>query len=221
MAEGASVYELWSKVMDEVQSISKDSRNTQQNFNFRGIDAVLNTVGPVLRKHGVLVVPKAITEDAERYTTAKGGQMINRTVKILFTVYGPNGDSFDGSAYGEAADAGDKAMSKAQSVAYRTFLLQALTIPTDDADPDSSSHERESVRVRQPAQEAPKTPADVARDELREIAANKGWDLAHVAATFVTRFTPDGAKSPADLRTASAVDVRAFTNLLLEGVVTL
>ncbi|NKU87713.1 hypothetical protein GS884_09095 [Rhodococcus hoagii] len=57
-------------------------------------------------------------------------------------MFGPAGDSFSGSAYGEAADAGDKAVSKAQSVAYRTFLLQGLTVPTEERDPDADVHER-------------------------------------------------------------------------------
>src|SRR5690606_2912843 len=47
-----------------------------------------------------------------------------------------------GATYGEALDSGDKATAKAHSVAYRTFLLQALTIPTHEPDPDESSPER-------------------------------------------------------------------------------
>ena len=36
-----------SAVMDDVQAVKKGDRNTQQNYNFRGIDAVINAVGPV------------------------------------------------------------------------------------------------------------------------------------------------------------------------------
>ena len=90
------------------------------------------------------MVPTANTIDIERYQTARGGQMQRVIVKMTYTVFGPAGDSFAGSAYGQAADAGDKAVSKAESVAYRTFLLQSLTVPTDEPDPDSQVHERVS-----------------------------------------------------------------------------
>lgn len=233
-----TVYEAWSLVMSEVQSVSKDSRNSQQNFNFRGIDAVMNVVGPALRRHGVFVVPEALSETVERYETKSKAQMVGRVAEVGFTVYGPRGDSFNGSAYGEAADSGDKAMSKAHSVAYRTFLLQALTIPTDEQDPDATAHERTAThettaapatnraRVEQAdeAQAAPpvnKTPADEARDELRALAEKKGWDLRAVAAKFATAMRPDGQERNVDLKQASAIDVSAFRNLLETGAITL
>lgn len=231
-----SVFEAWSAVMSDVQSVSKDSRNTQQNFNFRGIDAVMNTVGPALRRHGVMVIPEAVSETAERYETApkanatRGTAMVNRLVEVRFRVFGPRGDYFTGSAFGEAADSGDKAMSKAHSVAYRTFLLQALTIPTDEPDPDASAHERTApARTagsrNDEAQAAPpqeqKSPADVARDGLRTLAEAKGWELKVVAEKFSTAMRPDGQERPVDLRQASAIDVNAFRNLLETGAITL
>jgi hypothetical protein len=39
-------------------------------------------------------------------------------------------------------DSGDKAVPKAMSVAFRTALLQALALPTDEPDPDASTYER-------------------------------------------------------------------------------
>lgn len=142
MTERPTVHEAFAKVMSEVGAIAKDDVNQAQRFNFRGIDATMNTVGPALRKHGVVIVPEAMSIESERYATAKGGQMRNATVHMKYTVFGPAGDSFTGSTYGEAADAGDKAVSKAQSVAYRTFLLQGLTVPTQERDPDADVHER-------------------------------------------------------------------------------
>lgn len=214
--EPPTVFEAWSRVMADVQAVSKDSRNQQQQFNFRGIDAVMNAVGPVLRKHGVIVVPTALDERDERYETKSKAQMCNRVVKVSYTVYGPAGDMFFGSSFGEAADSGDKAMAKAMSVAYRTFLLQSLTIPTDEPDPDAESHDRvQPEKDRQgPAPQERKTPADLARDELRELATKERWDLLKVADSF-------SAKFKGDLKTASAEDVRAFKSLLESGAVSL
>lgn len=139
-----TVDEAWNAVMRDVQGIKKGERNKDQGFNFRGIDTVMNAVGPVLREHGVTIIPGAEDITTSSYETKRGTTMFSAIVKMRYTVRGPAGDSFDGGAFGEAADAGDKAVSKAQSVAYRVFLLQGLTIPTDDPEPDAESHQRAS-----------------------------------------------------------------------------
>lgn len=142
MAEQPTVHQALSKVMDAVQAVRKDSKNQAQRFNFRGIDAVMNAVGPALRKHGVVILPEEVDVHRSNGTTANGKQTAEVVVKVTYRVYGPNGDSIHGKVAAEAMDFGDKAIAKAMSVAYRTFLLQALTIPTDEPDPDSESYER-------------------------------------------------------------------------------
>jgi hypothetical protein len=127
-----TVHEAFAAVMADVKAIEKADRNTApgQGFLFRGIDAVMQAVGPALRTHKVFIIPTASDMASETYETSKGKAMRNVTVTMKYTVYGPDGDWFEGAAFGEAADVGDKAVTKAQSVAYRTFLLQALTVPT-------------------------------------------------------------------------------------------
>lgn len=142
MAEQMTVHQALSKVMAEVQAVRKDSKNQAQRFNFRGIDAVMNAVGPALRKHGVIILPEDVEVRRSNGTTANGKQIAEVVVKVSYRVYGPSGDSIHGKVAAEAMDFGDKAIAKAMSVAYRTFLLQALTIPTDEPDPDSESYER-------------------------------------------------------------------------------
>lgn len=212
LAVAPTVFEAWSNVMEEVQSISKDSRNKAQGFNFRGIDTVMNVVGPLLRKHRVVVVPGAVEESAERYETKdKGTAMVNRVVHVDFQVYGPRGDSFIGSAFGEAADSGDKAMAKAHSVAYRTFLLQALTIPTDEPDPDASSHDRSAPRrENRPLDDSN---AD-GRNRLTALCEEKGWDKLVVANLFA------GQKEGQSLKTADNATIDGFRLLLEKGLLT-
>ncbi len=148
-----TVVEALALVMDEVQSISKSSRNEFQNFNFRGIDAVMNAVGPAFRKHGVVCVPIATSYADEHYQAKGGSNMRSVTLTVTFRFYGPAGDWIDAQVCGESADAGDKSIPKAHSVAYRTLLLQALCIPTDEADPDAQTIERAEPPVRR--QEGP------------------------------------------------------------------
>lgn len=142
MTERLTVHQALSKVMGDVQAVKKDSKNQAQRFNFRGIDAVVNAVGPALRKHGVTILPEDVEVHRSNGTTASGKQTAEVAVKVTYRVYGPAGDSIHGKVAAEAMDFGDKAIAKAMSIAYRTFLLQALTIPTDEPDPDSESYER-------------------------------------------------------------------------------
>jgi hypothetical protein len=140
-----TVHEALAAVMTDVSAVKKGDRNAQQGFNFRGIDAVINAVGPALRKHGVTVSPRV---DLYEYGTVTVGQppkerqMGHVRVLVTYTFFGPAGDSLPAQAPGEAFDAGDKATPKAMSVAFRTALLQALALPTDEPDPDSHAYER-------------------------------------------------------------------------------
>ena len=138
-----TVQQAWAAVMADVQALGKNQRTDSGNrFNFRGVDDVMNAVGPALRRHGVAVVPTAVTHVPESYATKTGTAMRNVTVVVSYAIVGPAGDSMPGAAAGEAADAGDKATPKAMSVAFRTFLLQSLCLPTDEPDPDREQHER-------------------------------------------------------------------------------
>lgn len=153
-----TVQEAWSAVMADVRALAKGERNQQQGFNFRGVDAVMNAAGPALREHGVSVVPVAVTDvQASTYTTKGGTVMRDVFLVVSYLITGPAGDTMPGAAAGEASDAGDKATPKAMSVAYRTFLLQALTLPTDERDPDADTYERatsDETRVEQEAAQA-------------------------------------------------------------------
>lgn len=141
----APVHAAWAAVMAEVRAVGKNDAVTTgpARFNFRGIDGVLNAVGPVFRKHGVYVTPIGVDVLAtEHNPTRSGGLMKNVTISVTWRVTGPAGDTFTGVSLGEGSDAGDKAISKAHSVAFRTFLIQSLALPTDEPDPDHTIYER-------------------------------------------------------------------------------
>lgn len=143
MADRPSVVEAWSAVMSDVQAVGKGSTNTQQGYRFRGVDAVVNAVGPALRKHGVLLLPKVLKVAYNVVEVGKQRTLMREcTVEVEYTIYGPAGDSITCTSVGEAMDSGDKSTPKAMSVAYRVALLQALCIPTDEPDVDSQTYER-------------------------------------------------------------------------------
>lgn len=138
-----NIFEALSAVMADVGAVRKDSKNTSQNFNFRGIDAVVNAVSPALRKHGVVVFPDVLWIDYQTVTIgSKGTQMGHCKVKVRYTFAAKDGSKIEAAVFAEAMDSGDKATAKAMSVAFRTCLLQTLCLPTDEIDPDAESYER-------------------------------------------------------------------------------
>lgn len=136
--------EAVNAVMLAVMGIGKNQRNNTpgQSYQFRGIDAIINAVGPALRAHGVVVSPRVVScKQEEVIVGAKRTAMRLTTVEMEYT-WRAGGDSFVTSTIGEAFDSGDKGAAKAQSVAYRVALIQTLCIPTDEPDPDAETHER-------------------------------------------------------------------------------
>ena len=154
------IYAALASVMEDCKGVAKRDRNDHQKFMFRGIDAVVNAVGPILRKHGVIVVPNVehVTYDVVQTTTGKPATACR--VLVTYTFYASDGSSIDSRVAAEAWDAGDKAAPKAMSVAFRTALLQALALPTDEADPDSQTYTRDAHQPQShpPAQEQPAFP---------------------------------------------------------------
>lgn len=139
----SNIYQSLAAVMQDVLAVKKGERNQAQGFNFRGIDAVVNAVGPALRKHGVICTPHVESYEYQERTVGKNASQVGHVVvQVTYTFHALDGSSVSASVVGEAMDSGDKAVAKAMSVAYRIALLQALCLPTDEPDPDSVSYER-------------------------------------------------------------------------------
>lgn len=166
-----TIVEVINAVMAEVQAVGKGDRNNEQGYNFRGIDAVVNAVGPIFRKHGVVAVPMLETAGYRDVQTSRGKPSRECTVQVRYRFYGPGGDYLDAVVPGESMDFGDKGTAKAMSVAYRIALLQLLTIPTHEPDPDASAYERDNAPPRPPMPAQPTEEQAAAFTELaRHIA---------------------------------------------------
>jgi hypothetical protein len=137
------ITEALTAVMADVRAVGKSERNAHQGYQFRGIDAVVNAVGPAFRKHGVVCLP-TVTKVEHEQTEVGSKRTLTAVVRlqVLYTFVGPEGDSLTAEVAAEAMDSGDKATAKAMSVAYRTALLQVLCLPTDEPDPDHDTYER-------------------------------------------------------------------------------
>lgn len=195
-----TVRQALNHVMRDVGAVKKGDRNTQGNFNFRGIDAVTNAVYPALVEHKVIVAPKVLDYQYGTVTVGRNRtEMGHARLLVQFTFYGPEDDELVTIAAGEAFDSGDKATAKAHSVAFRTALLQTLCLPTDEPDPDSTSYERAER----------KSAEELAQDDLLAVCASRGLDPKTVAARFREEIG-------APIQQADAASIQAFAKTLMD-----
>lgn len=136
------------------EGITKNRKNTQQNYNFRGIDDVYNALSPLLAKHGLCILPRILTRHCEERQTKSGGSMSYVTVEAEFDfVCAKDGSRHVVRTFGEAMDSADKATNKAMSAAYKYAAFQAFAIPTE-GDNDADAH-TPTPAPRQAARPAP------------------------------------------------------------------
>jgi hypothetical protein len=138
--------------MDEIarRGIAKLSRADLggAKVNYRGIEAAMNEMCVVLIHHKISVTPsyselqigeraKGDPKDAKatRFATLKGS----------FKFEAEDGSAVVCECYGEAMDSGDKAVTKAQSVAFRTALFQQFVVPTMAMDPEADAPDDSSL----------------------------------------------------------------------------
>ena len=137
-----NIYETITAVMNEIGAVGKNSKNQQQGFMFRGIDAVMNALNPAMKKYGLFVVPEILEQTREERTTSKGGLLIYSICRIKYTFYAQDGSSISAVVVGEGMDSGDKATNKAMSIAFKYACFQVFCIPTEEmVDPDAEVHE--------------------------------------------------------------------------------
>ncbi len=133
-------------IMKEVrkEGISKDRKNQQQSYNFRGIDDVLNVLSGMLPEADLIIIPRVLSRTQVERNTAKGGVLFFSTVEADYTFKSTldGSETLVGPFYGEAMDSADKATNKAMSAAYKYMAIQTFCIPTEgDNDADATTHE--------------------------------------------------------------------------------
>ncbi|URM87377.1 ERF family ssDNA binding protein [Gordonia phage Banquo] len=196
--------QLLAKISGEVGAVGKDDRMSggQVSYNFRGIDAVVNACHRAFAANGVSVTPQVVSID---YVDILIGRHKNAGVSVRvvtdYTFTGPAGDQLTARVAGEGQDQADKGTAKAQSVAMRVALLQALMLPTDEPDPDSYWEEQQ--------------PAPPAFVELRQRAIQLAVDAKIPGEELAAEFAAIGGEG----KVSQSEDVEALGRLIesLEG----
>lgn len=168
------IYSAMIAVMRDITSIGKSSKNVQQGFNFRGIDAVYNELHNLLAKHGIVTLPQAGTPVTEERVNMKGTTLRFVQIPMTYQFVADDGSSITCQVIGEGMDSGDKATNKAMAIAHKYALLQTFLIPTEEQkDPDSETHEVAPRVAKSPVRE-------VSKEEAKATATWKNVEITNI-----------------------------------------
>ena len=122
-----------------VGSVAKDAENSEgRKFKYRSIDGIVNAVSQALIDHGVIIhstSAEMIASEQVEYGSKR--TLAFRTTLAVEYEWTDGESSITSQVIAESIDSGDKGTAKAMSVAYRIAILQTLSLPTGDRDPDA------------------------------------------------------------------------------------
>lgn len=156
MSNAPMIYRAMQSVMRDVceTGIGKDSRNKDQGYQFRGIEAAMNALSPLLVKHGIVCVPRHTGGSRfDRITKSGGTLSFVMTDSEFDLIHVDDGSIVTVKTKGEGMDSSDKATNKAMSTAFKYALFQTFVVPTmaidiDDDDGGFTEVEQEAARQK-------------------------------------------------------------------------
>lgn len=148
MADTPKIYGAITNAMGKIDAIAKGKKNTEQGYNFRGVDEAMNALNPVLAESGIFPVFHDIEVILFDSVTSKAGKQGFHTIRrYTFRLYASDGSFVEVKTEGQAIDYGDKTITKAQSVAYREMLYKTFVAPFEKSDDiEETNHELEDPR---------------------------------------------------------------------------
>jgi len=201
----------------EFPVLGKDGENPHFKSSYTTLKYVMTTIDPILREHGLFITQAPTHVDGQPALTtslihAETQQFLESTMLLMMAKSDPQAQG-SGISYGK-----------------RYSYMSILGLVSDEDDDGNAAttavrQERSQVNVINytnagggtagaPTQRAQGNPAaQEARDALRAIATQNNWDLNKVAETFFLRTSKQ-------LANASEDDVKAYTNALVGGLVT-
>lgn len=183
------VQEAIRRVMTDIGHIGVDKSdyNQQQRYSFRGIDAFVQALSPILSRHGVICVPRVLDRLHEVHPTSSGGRQIMVFLTVEWRIYGPRGDYIEAVTVGQAFDSGDKAANKAMSAAFKYLLGQLFAVPNIGWSEQDAESPTIGEGYAQPKQQQPPANGDGQAElveRVKTLAKAQNLDIA----TFTKKF---------------------------------
>ena len=176
------IFKAISQAMTDIGAVGKGSKNTQQGFMYRGIDAVMNAINPALIKNKIFVVPEVIEQKREERTSSKQNLLIYSIVTMRFRFYAEDGSYVEATTIGEGMDSGDKATNKAMSIAFKYACFQVFCIPTEEMEEADNTTPPETVPDHSETNNQPIT--EVYIKSLEDKIARKGLHVESICGKY-------------------------------------
>lgn len=146
----AQIHEALVAIMRDIDAIEKNSQtNFGDKYKFRGIDAAMNYLHPILAKHGVFIMPEILNKETSEYISPKGAKQIHTELVMKYTLCAADGSTVTMTMPGEGIDTADKGTGKAMSTAFKYAFFQMFCIPTEGDMKDVESEAPELVEQEQ------------------------------------------------------------------------
>lgn len=217
MAEATAKKKLAKKIADviaEVEKLPKDGHNAHFNYDYTTEGAAIDHMRKKLSEHGVLALPTVkYAWQEKREVVTKDGPRIDWHSFVLMNVRlidTETGEELETEWPGEGMDSMDKGFYKAESGAYKYFLLKTFMIPTGD-DPEKDNGSKPAAPRQQ--QDLPKERGTASQNQLGFIHQLAG-ELQIEEATITRMKKVYGVESSKELSMADASD---FITLLKEA----
>lgn len=138
------IYAAMAAILAKVKPVGKGGWNADQKFHFRSVDQVMNELNALMGKNGVFLLPEVIEFSRVNvpYKDYNGKDKLRTEADLCVRFHFVHADGSEVVAVtrGEGRDFGDKATSKAHTMALKTMLLQVFMVPTADLeDPDATT----------------------------------------------------------------------------------
>jgi hypothetical protein len=141
------IFKRLAEINKKITAIGKNSRNQAQNFQYRGVDDVMNELHSLFAEYEVIILPELIAGSREERQSKSGGALITSLNDYKFTFVTTDGSNCFAIIRGEAMDSADKSSNKSIAVALKYALTQMFLIPTSEMkDPDAETHDVKATK---------------------------------------------------------------------------
>ena len=187
MSDTQMIYKKIGDILKEIEPVTKDKKNTQQNYNFRGIEQAVDMLSPILAKHGVFPVTEGIESISSETVQSKSGSAGYHYVnRYTFRFYAEDGSFVKTQADGEAIDYGDKSSNKAYSTAYREALWKLFVVPFAGDDIENTDHD---LKPAEKPVAKPTAKADPYKVAMAKIDATENMEQLNELMTKISKGT--------------------------------
>lgn len=183
---------IFQRILDIAREVGvlEPERSGGVPFAFRGVDAVVSKLSPLLNKHGVFIAPVRAGQELEQ-REAGGNKIVTKAnVVVEYRAFAADGTYVDFQVLGQADDFADRSTAQAMSVAFRILLLQMFHIAAfgnEEQASEDTKNTREAAGQAKvdaargagapaPAAPAKSDPADQMRKAILGAASAKGWN---------------------------------------------